>query len=327
MKPFIKKSLTILRHTVSILVPMCIVAGAAYAGSLTPSTGTPSGTGYTLGDIYVRLTTNATSTEGGHDISTSSSPLPTFHTLTEIYNAIPTILPADLLVGKTYLGVTGTALANQFNGTCHYTEAGHENCPLGTESVGGSQSNGGIDDYNGYAMGGTPSSNRYTTSWTTCTAGNSYCGTGDSGANAKDEATGLIWSYPCHGSGCSSWDTTDSATLTTGCPSTCAYRTTDTSYSWDNSGASNGGKTTPNLCPLGWALPHQKQLMQAYIDGSYGNLEPVGVSRYYWSATRTSYDLNSAWYIGFSDGVSTSIPNSYAYYTVRCVKVELPQDS
>jgi hypothetical protein len=70
-----KKYLSIVRHIIGITIPTLIVAGAVYAGSLTPPSGTPSGTGYTLGDIYVRLTTNTISSEGSHDISSTSSPL------------------------------------------------------------------------------------------------------------------------------------------------------------------------------------------------------------------------------------------------------------
>src|SRR5450755_69744 len=82
--------------------------GLTHAGSLTPIA-TPAATMYTLGDIYTRLTTNATSTSGNHSLSTTTAPASSFHTLTEIYNAIPTIDPTKVLTGTSYLGVAGSA--------------------------------------------------------------------------------------------------------------------------------------------------------------------------------------------------------------------------
>jgi len=197
------------------------------------------------------------------------------------------------------------------------------------EIAGGSQANGGVDDANysdcskGGCMPQTPPSNRYETEWTPCTLGNNYCGTGDEGADAKDEATGLVWSYPLHGVGGTTFDTSDQATLTTGCPGNCAYRNTDTYYSWDNSNENNNSMTAQALCQSkgeNWYLPHQKQLMQAYIDGSYGNLEPIGVGRDYWSATTFSGDEAGAWYVYLSVGYSDGDDKSGGGGLIRCVQ-------
>jgi len=167
--------------------------------------------------------------------------------------------------------------------------------------TGGSQANGGADDYNN---AGSPPSDRYTGTWTACAAGNSYCGTGDAGADAKDDSTSLIWSLPCNGSGCSSFS--DSLPLT---------------YTWDSSGANNNSRTASQLCSdhSGWSLPHQKQLMQAYIDGSYGNLEASGANRSYWSASTVSVSTTDAWYTNLSIGLTISTAKTNANY-VRCVR-------
>ncbi len=90
-----------------ILVSVLTIYSIVQAGSLVPSA-SPAATGYTLNDIYTRLTTNATSTEGGHSFSPEGVPSGTFHTLTEIYNAIPTIIPSTVKLGTSYLGVVGT---------------------------------------------------------------------------------------------------------------------------------------------------------------------------------------------------------------------------
>jgi len=190
-----------------------------------------------------------------------------------------------------------TFLNNLFNGT-------------GQGFTGGSQANGGVEDYNN---AGDPPSDRYSRGWTQCTSGNNYCDTGLSSADAKDGATNLIWSLPCNGSGCSSFS--DASPLT---------------YTWDSSGANNDSKTASQLCSSGshgqsgWSLPHQKQLMQAYIDGSYGNLEATGSGSYYrWSATTVSNVTTSAWYISLVHGGtysgsknSATPPDMY----VRCVR-------
>jgi len=195
---------------------------------------------------------------------------------------------AYISVGSTYCGHAGTLFANLFNGTSGiYT--------------GGSQAYGGADDYNN---GGSPASGRYVKGWTACDSDNDYCGTGDSGADAKDNSTGLVWSMPCNGSGCAEFS--DASPLT---------------YTWDGSGANNSSSTASQLCSKhsGWYLPHQKQLMQAYIDGSYGNLESQGVNRNHWSATTVSSNTTNAWLTTLSNGLTYNGAKTNANY-VRCVR-------
>lgn len=190
---------------------------------------------------------------------------------------------------------SGTALVNLWNGT--RTDGGFS---------GGSQAAGGVDDYNN---GDPPAVDQYVSpaGWTACSVGNSYCGTGDSGADAKDNSTGLVWSLPCNGSACASFS--DSSPL---------------AYSWNNSNSNNGGRTASQICSdhAGWSLPHQKQLMQAYIDGSYGNLEASGVVRDNWSATTVSNSTTTAWYVYLSQGYTNYTAKTTAAY-VRCVRPEM----
>ena len=66
-----------------------------------------------------------------------------------------------------------------------------------------------------------------------------------------------------------------------------------------------------------WYLPTQKQLMQAYIDGSANNLANPGFT--FWSSTETSSNTASAWYTYWTNGgtyANTKITSSY----VRCVR-------
>lgn len=203
-----------------------------------------------------------------------------------------TVTAAYIGVGNTWCGTAGTLLANLFNGTSG-------------AFTGGSQANGGADDYNN---AGAAPADRYSKGWTQCAAGNNYCGTGLASADAKDDSAGLIWSLPCNGAGCASFS--DASPLV---------------YSWDSSAANNSAKTASQLCSAGshtesgWSLPHQKQLMQAYIDGSYGNLEASGAYRIYWSATTISNSTTSAWDTSLSSGYTGSNLKTDSIY-VRCVR-------
>ncbi|HPS21525.1 MAG TPA: hypothetical protein PLO44_01835 [Candidatus Paceibacterota bacterium] len=312
---------TILKNKISFgikYIPYLVIAvlvgvTVTYAASKLVPPGPVADTMYSLQDIYDLATSGTPATEGSGTIETTPALSETGVTLTQVYEAVETALAS----------VGGVDLSNMFNGSCTIGAA----CPGGSEFPGGTQAQGGIDDANYDTTGNlaqTPPAGRYETTWITCNLGNNYCGTGDAGANAKDEATGLVWSYPLTGLGGASWDTeTNSATLTAGCVADgdCAYWNTDTYYSWDNSKSDNNGKTAYELCSshAGWSLPHQKQLMQAYIDGSYGNLEPQGVGRLYWSATTSSYNANDAWEVYLSHGYTGSNGKYYSR-VIRCVQ-------
>jgi hypothetical protein len=60
-----------------------------------------------LDNIYTRLTTNASATEGDHSLSAGATPTTTQRSLKEIYEAIPTIDASKVAIGTTYLGVAG----------------------------------------------------------------------------------------------------------------------------------------------------------------------------------------------------------------------------
>ena len=111
----------------------------------------------------------------------------------------------------------------------------------GASITGGSQSNGGLDDFNN---GESPSVGRYEGSWTVCDTDNDYCGTEDDAAKVRDDSTGLIWSHSCSGSECSSIST-EASPLT---------------YSWDASGANNNSKTAQHYV-------HQGHMLK--VDGIY----------------------------------------------------------
>lgn len=327
MKKYTSK---ILKTIPYIIIAVLVGVTVVYAGTLTPP-GAPAKSMKSLSDLYELVNTG--SNTPSTDFTTPSTVASTMTSLGDTYDLLKTkinnIDSTKILTGTTIFGKIGSAsagganLSNMFNGTCGN---GASACPSG-EFLGGFQINGGVDDANyGPDIPMTPPTDRYKTTWTPCTSGaDNYCGTGDAGANMKDEATGLVWSYPLKGLGGATFDTIaptpDPSCLSATYDAASCYRDTDTYYSWDNSKVDNDSKTAQQLCSdhTGWSLPHQKQLMQAYIDGGYGNLDPVGVDRLYWSATTDSSHASYAWFVVLSSG-STSNYNKTYYVSVRCVR-------
>lgn len=320
MKKYTNKVLKIVPYiALSILVGVT----AVYAGSTLTPPASVSNTMYSLTDIY-NLASGTTVDEGTGEIEATPSEVSlSGKSLSDVYEAISTeiakLTPSILLSGNTVFGVNGGAssgssgadLSNMWNGT-------------GAEAAGGSQANGGIDDvnYDSNYVPQTPPEDRYEASWEKCEESNNYCETGDTGADAKDLNTGIIWSYPLKNTdGVNNFDT--SAPDLTGCETgSCAYQNIDTYYSWGSSNTNNNTKTASVLCQEqgeNWYLPHQKQLMQAYIDGAYGNLESIGVIRNYWSATTVSDDEMAAWNMYLSNGYMKYYAKSDVSI-IRCVQ-------
>lgn len=91
-----------------IFLSVIVFSGNIQAGSITPPGGSPAATSYTLTDIFNKITRNVAVTAGNHSLSPTTTPGASFHSLADIYNAIPTIYAGDFLSTSTYLGVTGT---------------------------------------------------------------------------------------------------------------------------------------------------------------------------------------------------------------------------
>jgi hypothetical protein len=145
--------------------------------------------------------------------------------------------------------------------------------------------------------------------WTT----NSSPVTGDDNRSPGgnfDPVTGLTWSMPLKRT-----DTTIGFASAT-----------NTAFSWGNTHANNIGITAPvagdrtavQLCAdqgNGWRLPTQKELMQAYIDGSYWNLTQP--SNTFWSATEST--STDAWVVRLNSGITNTF-NKTDTYQLRCVR-------
>lgn len=93
-------------------------------------------------------------------------------------------------------------------------------------------------------------------------------------------------------------------------------------YSATAAGTNNvavGMKTATQLCSErgnGWRLPTEKELLQAYIDGSNWNL--TNPANLFWSFTE--YDATYAWYVYLTNGATFNNSKATAAAYVRCVR-------
>ncbi len=66
-----------------------------------------------------------------------------------------------------------------------------------------------------------------------------------------------------------------------------------------------------------WYLPTQKQLMQAYIDGSANNIPNAGNN--FWSSSEYSSNRHNAWYVTLHNGI-TYYNSKSTNNSVRCIR-------
>lgn len=158
--------------------------------------------------------------------------------------------------------------------------------------------------FDGYGAPATETTN-YSLTWTA----NPTPATGDdarAGRGGLDPRTGLTWSQSLQNNA-----------------GTVAFSPTGyTTWSWDGTTDADsiavGYKTASLLCSdrgSGWRLPTQKELMQAYIDGSYWNLTQT--SSGFWSATEFSSTF--AFTVALYRGTTTPTGNTTGAQ-VRCVR-------
>ena len=177
------------------------------------------------------------------------------------------------------------------------------------------QAKGGVDDYNN---NGSIPSDSYKKTWTTCNVGNNYCGTGRSVAEKQDPNTGLVWSPQISSS--STWFVGNNCKYPnglTGDDGVCNTNGEVACYCVKHTGGGDAKTGCENYDDGNWRLPFQKELMQSYIDGSWGNLTNAG--SYYWSSTTQSDTTNYAWRIVQYNGTTTNTTKTNSH-AVRCVR-------
>jgi|WetSurMetagenome_2_1015567.scaffolds.fasta_scaffold01475_2 hypothetical protein len=222
------------------------------------------------------------------------------------------ITASTVSVGNSYCGISGTLLKNEYNGSAGTSVQDFAFYTLVTSTPGFL---GGVEDNSPLPVGS------YTgAGWSSlCDIGNHYCGAGDSAISAyrKDNNTNLVWS-----------STLDSGNNHTWFWANNCYEPGDPQNLGDC--ASNGDDACrcvkKSSSPVGcealddglWRMPTQKEMMQAYIDGSSANLN---LQDAYWTATTNGGNTLFAWRIDIGDGLSTSgVKIDGSSYKVRCVR-------
>ena len=175
------------------------------------------------------------------------------------------------------------------------------------------QNMGGIHDDTSLPTGS------YQSTWTTCNVGNSYCGSGDSNAEKRDENTGLIWSTRTSSS--ANWFTANN----------CQQPSNGVAPTGPNACTANGNegckcvKLTSDktgceaLGDGNWRLPYQKEMMMAYIDGSGSQLSNSAAN--HWTSTTNTTATQNAWYTNLSTGVTNFVTTkTISSFSFRCVR-------
>jgi hypothetical protein len=211
----------------------------------------------------------------------------------------------------------GADLSNMYNGT----GVGSANCTSTFALNCYTQAIGGVDDYNN---NNTIPSDTYKVTWTTCAEGNNYCGTGRSVASRQDPNTGLVWSVRLTTSN----STLPANTVNWFVANNCKY---PNELPEDDGTCNTNGEVACYCVKLtssktgcdsfddgGWRLPYQKELMQAYINGSRGSgLDNLTVN--YWSATTRGSNTQNAWVTLLTDGPTVGYSKTTTN-SVRCVR-------
>lgn len=296
MKNFKNKFIITAKSIGFIAVALLAGATVSYAGSLTPSA-TPSATFYTLGDIYNKLTTGATTTEANHSLSTSTSPASSFYTFTKIYNAVPPPLSLSDSTTTVPVGInTATTTLDTID-----TDLTATNIKSGVTIFGVAGS------YTGSAPSLTWSADAHSgtdasifTDQTSCKAwGATWDGSACSGLS--DQPVG----YQCWdgNQGCSEGPNTG-VIAGHGAVEYCQYL--------DNSG--NLSATVQNI----WHLPTYTELVDASPSGDHVTSGFQSVN--FWSATPYPFYSPLARFVNMYDGGTGNDLKHNPYYLVRCAR-------
>ena len=308
MKNFFKSSASI---GLTVAISSIVVAGIVYAGNLTAPSGTATSTAYTLSDIYARLTKNvATTTTGNHSLSTTTSPASSFYTLTQIYNAIPTIIAGTVATGTNYLGVTGTLYGDtnpaKVLNTATYpgtATAGYTYPSKPLQTYGSSDD---CYDINGdvISCAGTGEDGMYDAGQT-----RSYTDNGD--GTITDNDTGLMWEKCTYGQSGTNCGTGSTAGLD-------FAQALSTCMSLSLAGHSD------------WRLPNRFELESILLLSDtlpminttyFPNTPTNGVGVIYWSSSIDTSSAQSAWNVNFEFGATQgSLEFILPTYSVRCVR-------
>lgn len=345
-----KKPGTISKILIIVLLFNFLSLNTLYAGSITAPGGSPSATSYTLTDIFNRIKTNAVATLGNHSLSPTTTPQSSYHSLTEIYNALPTIYASDFLASSTYLGITGsidvktgdTAVATgSVSATTLLLQPPigyyNGNVTVSTTSTNFIASNikngvflfGIVGSYGGGGGGSAANKTPLKTGQTLCydSGGSpvSCVGTGQDGettngtarsytdngnSTISDNATGLMWEKCNYG--------LSGASCATGSATKVAWSTATSTCETAVTGGHSDWKL-PNINELATLIDYAPADPDPSINATY--FPNTKSDDYTWSSTQDIYARPGAWTITFYDGQQSTDPVTATNY-IRCVRVE-----
>ena len=183
---------------------------------------------------------------------------------------------------------------------------------------------GGVDDYNNSE---DIPADTFTENWTQCTSANNYCGTDDAtvcGGDVcwQDNRTNLVWSDYWNGGENKNWFWANNCAQPESAenPGTCTDNYNEACQCVKLTSSKTGCEAWGDG---NWRLPHQKELMQAYIDGSWCNSPNIcalpHAGYYFWSATTQSNPTHCAWFTSLTNGY-TNASTKTSTNDVRCVR-------
>lgn len=249
------------------------------------------------------------------------------------------ITAGNILSGVSIFGVAGSASVIDFS-TFALQDYDDQNCPNNNNesatacSVGETESTGEEGSWTLTATGGTAQA----------VTDNAVTRTLASNKVYKDARTRLYWTDKTTATVDNEFSYVDADNRTTPTGNSCNFNSTGTANSFcdnqdplsgytedndvsandfclnlavdaDNADADSDGATGVES---DWRLPTQKDLMQAYINGSGNNLPNANNDT--WSSTEYYSTQSAAWYVNIGWGITNSASKSSSLMSVRCVR-------
>lgn len=275
---------------IGIFILAAFVIGAfvrtTFAGSLTPSA-TPASVMYTLDGIYNKIIDNTVSaTEAAQSFTTPGTAAATFHTLKEIFEALPTLDATKIASGTTYMGVAGTLSAGG-----GLPKTGQTICRNSSNTTVSCTGTGQDGEY----LKGLPSS------------GDRY--TDNSNSTVTDNATTLMWQQCTEGLSGASCGTGTATQMTFATSiTTCEAATTASYTDW----------RLPNRMEL--ISITKLESNSPAIDTTYFPATPS--SGAYWSSTGNALFIghSDVWQVEFGYGGSSLQNKTASTLYARCVR-------
>lgn len=227
-------------------------------------------------------------------------------------------------VARSVIFKSGVVLKN--NVSISAGSIDQRNGSMSTTSNAYPKSLGGVDDYNNNQ---TMPTDTFSENFTYCTSANNYCSTNESvvcsgATNYKcyqDNRTNLVWSDYLNTGTNVNWFVANNCQYPNGLPGDDGVCNVNAEVACQCV-KQTVNETGYDICEFigggNWRLPHQKELMQVYIDGSWGSGMP-NTANTFWSATTPSNATQYAWGTTLYHGTTYSYSKTSTHDS-RCVR-------